>query len=336
MTSPTDATIVPIEITLGGRTGVTLWAPPWEEDGEEWQAFLGTGEKVALFDRIDDLVAYLARSTENDLLDHPAWDMVQTLPADQLVPDEDFRFDFDAVPDLVASGAEEETVSTVGDVVDLAQRIAESADDGPLLQMLEGETFVALAEADDDYDEDEWDDDWADVERTVGASWPLLSGRINELIAWYAEGEMPADAAATGEASAAVNEDFWDSVGILPVVIATSDGPAYTLRCYVDEAAIFLGSDLNVDVFRTPTGLADFCRTADRHDLRQLETWGRVADATMLDITPARSERYDIRTDSSGAREIAGDLLDYCKLDVNLDDWEAAVTEIMTCLRWHD
>ena len=36
--------IVPIALTLDDRTGYTLWAPPWEEDGEEWQAFLGTTE----------------------------------------------------------------------------------------------------------------------------------------------------------------------------------------------------------------------------------------------------------------------------------------------------
>src|SRR3982750_639404 len=34
--------IVPIALTLDDRTGYTLWAPPWEEDGEEWQAFLGS------------------------------------------------------------------------------------------------------------------------------------------------------------------------------------------------------------------------------------------------------------------------------------------------------
>src|SRR3954464_2213202 len=36
--------IVPIALTLDDRTGYTLWAPPWEEDGEEWQAVLGTSE----------------------------------------------------------------------------------------------------------------------------------------------------------------------------------------------------------------------------------------------------------------------------------------------------
>ena len=38
--------IVPIALTLDDRTGYTLWAPPWEEDGEEWQAFLGTTVEV--------------------------------------------------------------------------------------------------------------------------------------------------------------------------------------------------------------------------------------------------------------------------------------------------
>src|SRR3954463_13227357 len=45
--------IVPIALTVDDRPGYPLWAPPWEEDGEEWQAFLGTTEddtaKVHLF-----------------------------------------------------------------------------------------------------------------------------------------------------------------------------------------------------------------------------------------------------------------------------------------------
>ena len=45
MTSSTgDAAIVPITLTVNGRIGLTLYAPPWEdEDGEEWQGFLGDG-----------------------------------------------------------------------------------------------------------------------------------------------------------------------------------------------------------------------------------------------------------------------------------------------------
>jgi hypothetical protein len=44
MTSALNASIIPITLTINGRTGLTLWAPPWEDDeGEEWQGFLGDG-----------------------------------------------------------------------------------------------------------------------------------------------------------------------------------------------------------------------------------------------------------------------------------------------------
>ena len=45
-----DAAIVPITLTVNGRIGLTLYAPPWEdEDGEEWQGFLGDGSKILLY-----------------------------------------------------------------------------------------------------------------------------------------------------------------------------------------------------------------------------------------------------------------------------------------------
>ena len=50
MTASQDGAIIPITLTVNGRTGVTLYAPPWEdEDGEEWQGFLGDGAKILLY-----------------------------------------------------------------------------------------------------------------------------------------------------------------------------------------------------------------------------------------------------------------------------------------------
>ena len=73
--------IVPIALTLDDRTGYTLWAPPWEEDGEEWQAFLGTTEgdtaKVHLFPTPAALAAFCRSSTDHDLADHPVWPVVR-------------------------------------------------------------------------------------------------------------------------------------------------------------------------------------------------------------------------------------------------------------------
>ncbi len=50
MTSSLDASIIPITLTVNGKIGLTLWAPPWEDDeGEEWQGFLGDGAKILLY-----------------------------------------------------------------------------------------------------------------------------------------------------------------------------------------------------------------------------------------------------------------------------------------------
>ena len=103
--------IVPIALTLDDRTGYTLWAPPWEEDGEEWQAFLGTTEddpdagataRVHLFPSPAALAAYCRTSTDHDLADHPVWPVVQGLGAADLTPDDDHRFDLDGVYDIAA------------------------------------------------------------------------------------------------------------------------------------------------------------------------------------------------------------------------------------------
>ncbi|MBJ7451523.1 MAG: hypothetical protein JHC71_05480, partial [Blastococcus sp.] len=103
--------IVPIALTLDDRTGYTLWAPPWEEDGEEWQAFLGTTVEVRADINDDDpenpvptavvhlfpspaaLAAFCRSSTDHDLADHPVWPVVAGLGAADLTPDDDHRFD---------------------------------------------------------------------------------------------------------------------------------------------------------------------------------------------------------------------------------------------------
>ena len=73
MASPLDASIVPITLTVNGRIGLTLYAPPWEdEDGEQWQGFLGDGAKIVLFPNATELGKFIASDDENNLSDHPA------------------------------------------------------------------------------------------------------------------------------------------------------------------------------------------------------------------------------------------------------------------------
>lgn len=229
MTSPGEAAVVPIALTVDGRSGYTIWAAPWIEDGEEWQAFLGAGSRIFVFEDLDDMADYLSSNRENDLSDHPGWSMLQTLPSDQLEPDREYRFNLDAVPDLTERDADEDVVNQVGDTVDMVQRIAECCDNGALLGVLSAPAFATLldespegedddsddedaddedadddnrdaataTEADADEDDEDEDDDedvddvWAEIGEAVRKSWPLLTQRFDECLEWYAVGTLP-------------------------------------------------------------------------------------------------------------------------------------------------
>jgi hypothetical protein len=127
--------IVPIALTLDDRTGYTLWAPPWEEDGEEWQAFLGTTEddtaKVHLFPTPSALAAYCRTHTDHDLADHPVWPVVTQLDAADLTPDEDHRFDLDGVYDIAAENPDRWAVEELAATIDIVSRLAECLDTTP-------------------------------------------------------------------------------------------------------------------------------------------------------------------------------------------------------------
>jgi hypothetical protein len=136
--------IVPIALTLDDRTGYTLWAPPWEEDGEEWQAFLGTSEEdgdtggdagggkalVHLFPTPAALATFCRTATDHDLADHPVWPVVTGLDAQDLTPDDDHRYDLDGVYDVAAERPDRWAVDELAATVDMVGRLAECLDLG--------------------------------------------------------------------------------------------------------------------------------------------------------------------------------------------------------------
>lgn len=185
MTSATDASVVPIRLTLDGRTGVTLWATPWEEDGEEWQAFLGAGQHVLLFGTAEEMAEHLGSGEENDLTDHPRWkDLLRLTPA-ELEPDEDYVFDLDGAYELALSDPDPYTVSELSDLVDLVQRVAEVCDDGTLLKLVEQTPeFAALLSDDASFAGAEGEERWTAVGAVVERSWERLLERFSRLVEW--------------------------------------------------------------------------------------------------------------------------------------------------------
>jgi hypothetical protein len=78
---------------------------------------------------------------------------------------------------------------------------------------------------------------------------------------------------------------FWAEVGIDPIKIITADAEVYTMRCYLDDEPLFLGSDGKIDVFRSPKALARYVADAgadeEGNDLAQVVTWQEVLTAAI-------------------------------------------------------
>lgn len=120
--------IVPIELGLPRGDVVTLWAPRWREDGEEWEAFLGDEEDLFVFPDAAAMAAFVRTTADHDLVDHPAWSVVPGLAASELIPDENHQYDLVGVPELVAEDPDSWTINELADIMAMVDSIAEVCD----------------------------------------------------------------------------------------------------------------------------------------------------------------------------------------------------------------
>ncbi|HEV7658198.1 MAG TPA: hypothetical protein VGP36_26155 [Mycobacteriales bacterium] len=285
MTSATDASVVPIRLTLDGRTGVTLWATPWEEDGEEWQAFLGAGQHVLVFGTVEEMAEHLRSGEENDLTDHPRWkDLLQLAPG-ELEPDEDYVFDLDGAYELALADPDPYTVSELSDLVDLVQRVAEVCDDGVLLRLVE-ETpeFAALLADDASFAGAEGEDRWTRVGGVVERSWEPLLERFAGLVEWRGSEVLAEDAQ-----TAADRDDDTDDDEDIDVVDLTDDSPAET----ADEPRTGLAAELVRDAVGS-TGAVEV-EGEDPTDDGEYSIW-EVAGILPLSVTLPSGTGYTLRT----------------------------------------
>src|SRR4051794_17912896 len=107
------AALVPIRLSLPEGDRYTVWAPRWRDSGDEWEAFLGKDEDLYAFESVADLVAFVRSDTENDLVDHPAWELLTAAHAHSLEPDDEKQFDLVTVEELVAEKPTADSVSSL-------------------------------------------------------------------------------------------------------------------------------------------------------------------------------------------------------------------------------
>ncbi|WP_026455687.1 hypothetical protein [Saccharomonospora iraqiensis] len=343
--------IIPIELGLPQGDLVTLWAPRWREDGEEWEAFLGDEDDLYAFRDSAHLAAYVRTATEHDLVDHPAWDTVPALNVPELIPDDDHCFDLVGVPEMVAGEPDSWTLSELAEIVNIVRSLADVCELDDVHEVLDGcQAFSLLDQGQLPFSGRDGTRLWNDLSKTVSEKWDVVLDSVDELItvpevdsatldqtteelaAFHeesAESEAGVDSderedldavyggsATTGEATdtdeTADSEDgtddadepagFWTEVGIDPIKIVTSDREHFTLRCYLDDDPIFLGSNGRIETFPSERALAralaepgDLALT----DLAEVSTWDEV-------LTSATAGELEVDVDPENTYVLTG------------------------------
>ncbi|WP_116041175.1 primosomal protein [Amycolatopsis palatopharyngis] len=333
--------IIPIELGLPQGDLVTLWAPRWREDGEEWEAFLGDEEDLYAFPDAAHLAAFVRTAEQHDLVDHPAWEIVPALNVPELIPDDDHSYDLVGVPEMVADEPDSWTIGELAEIVGIVRSLADVCELDEVHEVLDAyEGFSLLEQGRLPFTGREGQRLWNDLSAAVSEKWDSVLDAIDQLVtvpsvdaatleataeelAAFHEESAEAEAGVDSEnddldtvdsddaeAAGATDSDdtddepvgFWGEVGIDPIKIVTSDQEYYTLRCYLDDEPIFLGSDGEIDVYTSERalarGLADSSKFGDT-DLADVSTWSTVRDA-------ATAGELEVEVDTDNTYVLAG------------------------------
>ncbi|SDE92382.1 primosomal protein [Pseudonocardia oroxyli] len=308
--------IVPIQLSLTEGDLVTLWAPRWREDGEDWEAFLGDEDALFGFPEVAQLAAFVRTAPEHDLVDHPAWSEVPSLTVAELTPEESRRFDIIGVPELVAEEPDTWTIGELSEIVAIVRSLADVCDLELVDRILDSTPgFSLLDQGTLPFSGREGARLWMQLAQTVADRWDEVVDALDEMVATpavdaaalaRAEQEAAELAARLAEAEEGltdpedieaadeeaiddqVAEDeaelaptgFWEDIGIDPIRVTTTTGSMVTLRCYLDDKPVFLGSDGRIDAFDSERALARWLADGgkDDNDLVAASTWQDVLD----------------------------------------------------------
>lgn len=332
--------IVPIELGLPQGDLVTLWAPRWREDGEEWEAFLGDEEDLYAFPDAAHLAAFIRTAEQHDLIDHPAWHAVPALNVPELIPDEDHSYDLVGVPELVAEDPDTWTISELAEIVGIVRSLADVCELDDVHDILDAtEAFSLLDQGRLPFTGREGERLWAELSEAVSEKWDAVLDAIDGLVkvpdvdarvleqtaeelAAFLEESAEAEAGVEAGEDEDLDEDldasdqdddedeaeeeaptgFWAEVGIDPIKIITPDQEYYTLRCYLDDEPVFLGNEGRIDVFTSPKTLAR--KLADANEFHGTDLAGVSTWEEVL--TKATAGELEIEVDADNTYVLAG------------------------------
>jgi hypothetical protein len=174
---------VPIRLNLSAGDRYTVWAPRWRDAGDEWEAFLGKDDDLYGFETVSDLVAFVRTDSDNDLVDHPAWQDLTAAHAHNLDPADDKKFDLVAVEELVAEKPTEESVTALAATLAIVSSIGSVCELAAVSRFFNGNpTLGTVAGGIGHFTGKAGQKRWHAIAEIIGRSWDDVLGAIDEII----------------------------------------------------------------------------------------------------------------------------------------------------------
>lgn len=112
----------------------------------------------------------------------------------------------------------------------------------------------------------------------------------------------------TTPAPSRTEAEFWAEVGVDPIRVVHGDQTLFSLRCYVDHQAYFLGWHKMIKTFRSRKAMVAYLARGEMHDLAVLSTFPAVVDAAKGDSLGLPVTRANTYTWKDLANSIAHDV----------------------------
>lgn len=324
--------IVPVSLELTEGTFYTLWAPRWKEHGQEWQAFLGHGDHVYLFNSPEEVLVFLESGQPHDLNTHPKWGQFNSGDAARVVPKERDEVSMVEVPAYLAGRP------SYSNVTKLARAFAVSKSLGSVCSLTDIESFYSghsiLANVDrghDHFSGERGMSEWSAIGRVVLTNWNKVVDALDSIVHTpevaeedaknarqriqeaqeAAEKAAAEKAKAEEEAADPYDTSIWAAAGIDPIKIAIDGRTLYTLRTYLGKQPLFLGKFGQIVTFNNRKAMARWLAEHDDHDLATVSTWPTIMDAVNggeLEVTVHEDNTYvftGLREDiAKGTKEV--------------------------------
>ena len=177
------ADLVPICLSLPTGDRYTVWAPRWRDAGDEWEAFLGKDDDLYGFETVADLVAFVRTDTDNDLVDHPAWEDLTAADAHTFDPAEDKQFDLVVVEELVAEKPTEESVTALAGALAIVSSIGAVCELAAVSKFFNGNPSLGTVSGGiDHFTGKAGHKRWNAIAEVIGRSWDGVLTAIDEII----------------------------------------------------------------------------------------------------------------------------------------------------------